>query len=154
MAYKAPERAGVSYMRSPILRTYVNPEENDTAITNNVPHVMHYVPNAGNDAVGGAAPAPDELRYMTEHGHWRNTPDPFVILQGPHGYMVQFLGATERSTINKEYEEMLARLCKIKDVGCLPKQESQCRTCLERRPTMTKHKTETHDEWLKNRPPV
>ena len=123
--YKAPERAGVSYMMSPILKTYVNPEENDTAITNNVPHVMHYVPNAGNDAVGGAAPAPDELRYMTEHGHWRNTPDPFVILQGPHGYMVQFLGATERATINKEYEEMLARLCKIKDVWCLPKQESQ-----------------------------
>src|SRR5512137_699038 len=27
--YKAPERAGVSYMVSPILRSYVNPEEND-----------------------------------------------------------------------------------------------------------------------------
>jgi hypothetical protein len=26
--YKAPERAGVSYMLSPILRTYVNPDEN------------------------------------------------------------------------------------------------------------------------------
>jgi len=26
--YKAPERAGVSYMLSPILRTYVNPEQN------------------------------------------------------------------------------------------------------------------------------
>ena len=39
---------------------------------------------------------------------------------GPHGYMVQFLGVKERDAINKEYEEMLARLCKIKDVWCLP----------------------------------
>ena len=28
--YKAPERAGVSYMLSPILRTYVNPDANDS----------------------------------------------------------------------------------------------------------------------------
>src|SRR5256886_7832770 len=43
--YKAPERAGVSYMLSPILRTYVNPDENENIATTNVPHVMHYAPN-------------------------------------------------------------------------------------------------------------
>lgn len=119
--YKAPERAGVSYMMSPILRTYVNPEEDDTVNAASVPHVMHYVPNVSNDAVGGATPAPDEMQHLTEHGHWRNNPDPFVILDGPHGYMVQFLGVTERAAINKEYETMLERLCKIKKVWCLPK---------------------------------
>jgi len=31
--YKAPERAGISYMLSPVLRTYANPEESDTVIT-------------------------------------------------------------------------------------------------------------------------
>src|SRR5207302_4548247 len=40
--YKAPERAGVSYMLSPILRTYVNPEESDRVTTANIPHVMYY----------------------------------------------------------------------------------------------------------------
>ena len=41
--YKAPERAGVSYMLSPILRTYFNPEESGTVVpTMNYPHVMYY----------------------------------------------------------------------------------------------------------------
>ncbi len=28
--YRAPERPGISYMLSPILRTYVNPDESDS----------------------------------------------------------------------------------------------------------------------------
>jgi hypothetical protein len=51
--------------------------------------------------------------------------DPFVIFHGPHGYTIQFLGLTERAAINKEYEEMLARLCKIKEAWCLPKPKGQ-----------------------------
>ena len=42
--YKAPERAGISYMLSPILRTYYNPEETDSVPTINYPHVMYYAP--------------------------------------------------------------------------------------------------------------
>ena len=118
--YKAPERAGVSYMMSPILRTYVNPEENDSVATSNNPHVMHYAPNVGNDAIGGATPAPEEIRNFIEHGRWLHSPDPFVIAQGPHGFLIQHLGVTERDAINREYAGMLARLCKIKDVWCLP----------------------------------
>ncbi|HEX9022939.1 MAG TPA: hypothetical protein VF799_03775, partial [Geobacteraceae bacterium] len=57
--YKAPERAGVSYMLSPILRTYVNPDEGDGVYTANVPHVMYYAPNVANEDIGGAKP---ELR--------------------------------------------------------------------------------------------
>jgi len=118
--YKAPERAGVSYMMAPVLRTYVNPDQDDAVITNQVPHVMHYVPNVTNQAVGGSTPSPDDIRHLTEHGRWRSNPSPFVILEGPHGYMVQFLGVTERAAIAKEYETMLARLCAIKKVWCLP----------------------------------
>ena len=117
--YKAPERAGVSYMLSPILRTYVNPEENENVATANVPHVMHYVPNVSNEDVGGASPTPEQLHYFSEHGRWQASPDPFVILHGPHGYFIQFVGVTERAAINKEYEEMLGRLCKIEEVWCL-----------------------------------
>ncbi len=118
--YKAPERAGVSYMLSPILRTYVNPDVNDDVATANVPHVMHYAPNVSNEDVGGASPTPEQLHYFSEHGRWQASPDPFVILHGAHGYFVQFVGVTERAAINKEYEEMLGRLCKIKEVWCLP----------------------------------
>jgi hypothetical protein len=118
--YKPPERAGVSYMMAPVLRTYTNPDENDGVHTAITPHVMHYTPNVSSEAVGAATPAPDELRPVTKHGRWQNTPDPFVILHGPHGYMVQFLGVTETAAIGKEYEVMLGRLCKIKKVWCLP----------------------------------
>lgn len=118
--YRAPERSGVSYMMAPILRTYIDPDHGETVATNNVPHVMHYVPNVENDAVGGDTPEPAELQYFIDHGHWQHNPDPFVIEHGPHGYMVQFLGVTERNAVNQEYAPMLARLCKIKKVWCLP----------------------------------
>jgi hypothetical protein len=108
--YKSPERAGISYMLSPVLRGYINPEENDSVATLNIPHVMHYAPHVSNNDIGGGKPG---------------GMDPFVIFHGPHGYTIQFLGLTERAAINKEYEEMLARLCNIKDVWCLPKEKGQ-----------------------------
>jgi len=105
--YKPPERAGISYMLSPILRTYWNPEESgDKVVTMNYPHVMYYAPNVSNEDIGSG-----KLGGMY----------PFVIMPGPHGYMIQPIDLTERTAINAEYEEMLARLCKIKGVWCLPK---------------------------------
>ena len=106
--YKAPERAGISYMLSPILRTYWNPEESDDVRTANVPHVMYYAPDVSSEDIGAGKPA----------GMY-----PFVIMPGHHGYMIQLLGQTERAAVNKEYEEMIARLCKIKEVWCLPKEQ-------------------------------
>jgi hypothetical protein len=43
-----------------------------------------------------------------------------VIHEGPHGYLVQQLGPVERDAVDKEYETLLDRLCKIKRVWCLP----------------------------------
>jgi hypothetical protein len=108
--YKAPERAGVAYMLSPVLRTYVIPEESDRVSTVNYPHVMYYAPDVSNEDIGGGKPG---------------GMDPFVILHGHHGYMIQPLGVTERAALNKEYAEMLARLCNIKDVWCLPEEKGQ-----------------------------
>jgi len=108
--YKAPKRAGISYMLSPILRTYFNPEESDSVVTLNIPHIMYYAPNVSNKDIGGG-----KLGGMY----------PFVIMPGPHGYMIQLLGPTETAAITKEYEEMLAQLCKIKEVWCLPKEKGQ-----------------------------
>ncbi len=103
--YKAPERVGISYMLSPILRTYWNPEENDRAVTMNYPHVMYYAPDVSDKDIGGA---PKRGGFY-----------PFVIMEGPHGYIIQPIDLTERAAISKEYEEMLARLCKIKKEWCL-----------------------------------
>ena len=112
--YKAPERAGLSYMLSPVLRTYFNPEESgDRVPTINFPHVMYYAPGVSSEDIGAG-----KLGGMY----------PFVILPGPHGYFIQPIDLTERAAINKEYEEMLARLCKIKDVWCLPKEKGQSKT--------------------------
>ena len=105
--YPAPARAGVAYMLSPVLRTYINPDANDTVLTANVPHVMYYAPNVSNQDIGGAQPKPGSLY-------------PFVILHGPHGYSIQFLGVTETAAVNREYGDMLARLCSVKQAWCLP----------------------------------
>jgi hypothetical protein len=119
--YKAPERAGVSYMLSPILRTYESPDENDSVYTANVPHVMYYAPNVSNEDIGGTPPSIHIVGYrMILHGRY-----PFVIMPGPLGYFVQFLGMTERAAITKEYEEMLGKLCKIKKVWCLSEEKGQ-----------------------------
>lgn len=118
--YPMPDRAGVSYMLSPILRTYVNPDQTDDVATSNVPHVMYYAPNVSNEEMGAGFPKPEELQYYVKHGRWLQTPYPFLILQGPHGYMIQFRGGADRDAINKEYEGMLAQLCKIKEAWCLP----------------------------------
>jgi len=115
--YKAPERAGISYMLSPILRTYANPEESDKVYTSNNPHLMFYAPYVSNEDIGGKPPSIQFDDYRMIVGGFY----PFVIMPGPYGYMIQLLGLTERAAINKEYGEMLARLCKIKDVWCLPK---------------------------------
>src|SRR5215471_12368145 len=74
--YKAPERAGVSYMLSPILRTYVNPDHNEDVATANVPHVMYYAPNVSDRDIGAATPTPEQLHYFSEHGRWQDTPYP------------------------------------------------------------------------------
>ncbi len=105
--YPAPARAGVAYMLSPVLRTYINPDANDTVLTANVPHVMYYAPNVSNQDIGGAQPKPGSLY-------------PFVILHGPHGYSIQFLGVTETAAVNRVYGDMLARLCSVKQAWCLP----------------------------------
>ena len=106
--YKPPERVGVSYMLSPILRTYNDPEKNDDVQTINYPHVMYYAPGVSNEDIGGG-----ELGGV----------GPFVIMPGHHGYLIQPRGKEETAAITKEYAGMLAKLCEIKDLWCLPKNQ-------------------------------
>lgn len=110
--YKAPERAGVSYMLSPILRTYTNPDSNENVITASIPHIMYYSPNITNEQIGGGKPEPG-ANY------------PFVILPGPHGYSIQFLGKTEAEAVRTENKELLKMLSKLNSAWTLPETGKQ-----------------------------
>jgi hypothetical protein len=125
--YPAPERGGIAFMLAPIVRTYSNPEQGEDALTLNVPHVMYFAPNLSNQDVGGAFPTADQFHYLTEHRHWPGSVYPFVILNGPHGYMVQFLGTAERAALTEQYSGMLTRLCRINADWCLPAGSSASR---------------------------
>ena len=104
--YKAPERAGIAYMLSPVLRTYSDPDAGEDVMTSNYPHVMYYAPDVSNADIGGA-PTPGGM-------------DPFLILHGHHGYIVQALGVTERAAVTRQYQPMLDKLCSIQTLWCLP----------------------------------
>ena len=104
--YKAPERAGISYMLAPMFRTYRNPDvEVNKVGTTNAPHYMFYAPGVSNEDIGG--------KVMSEH--------PFMLNErpSPHGYMIQFVGQAEKGAINEEYAGMLARLCELREIYCL-----------------------------------
>ena len=103
--YKAPERAGISYMLSPVLRAYMNPDQNDEVGTFNFPHYMFYAPNVSNQDIGGSLPP----------GTY-----PWSFRPGPHGYINLKVGEKEIEAINKEYKGMIERLCAFKKAFCLP----------------------------------
>ncbi len=105
-AYKAPKRAGVSYMLSPVLRAYTHPEQNNEVGTFNYPHYMFYAPNVSNQDIGGTDPS---------------SPYPWAFRPGPHGYINLRVGEKEIAKINTQYQGMIARLCSFKKAFCLPK---------------------------------
>jgi hypothetical protein len=107
--YGTPERAGISYMLSPMLRAYQNPDKSDKVMTFNYPHYMFYAPGVSNEDIGGEMLSPHL----------------FIINHGPHGYMIKGVGLTEKAVINKEYEELIERLCELRTVYCLPEQTFQ-----------------------------
>lgn len=118
--YKAPVRPGISYMLAPIQRTYADPDNSGDVETINFPHVMTYASNVSAEDVGAAIVTPEEGQHLMQHGRWRETPYPQLHTPGPHGYMIHARGKAETETITKEYQPMLARLCKLKEEWCLP----------------------------------
>jgi hypothetical protein len=103
--YKAPARAGVSYMVAPLMRTHPDPDPAKKAIvTMPMPHIMYYAPGLTNEVIG-AQPPP--------------SPYPFVFEPGPHGYLIQLLGDTERAKILADEHQLVADLCKYRASLCL-----------------------------------
>jgi hypothetical protein len=67
---------------------------------------MYYAPEISNADIGGGTPG----------GTY-----PAVILHGHHGYAMQPLGQAETAAINKDYDEMLARIASSKKCGACRK---------------------------------
>lgn len=102
--YRSADRPGVAFMLSPILRAFPDPIGSDRRLTLNIPHRMFYAPNITNADIGGSPEAYTQ---------------PFVIQEGPWGYMVQRAGPAEREAINAEFSEMLQKLCALQALLCL-----------------------------------
>ena len=112
--YKAPSRAGVSYMLAPMMRTYPAPEPSEASkqvVSMHMPHYMFYAPNVKNDEIGG--------KPFSEH--------PFIFNpgNGPHGYIIVLAGETERNRIIEDQKGLLKRLADFKPYFKVEMQEHQ-----------------------------
>lgn len=108
--YGPPEKAGVSYMVSPIFRTVGPPDLK--VRTHPMPHLMFYAPFVTNEDIGAVPDLTDlsSLRF------------PFIDRQGiaEQSYMIQLLGEAETARIFAREEALLDELCAYRAVLCLP----------------------------------
>jgi len=101
--YKAPSRAGISYMLGPMMRSHPGTKEIVNMI---MPHYMLYAPNVDNADIGGTF----------------GTHDPFVIgddgtLGKGHAifnYIILPVGEMEKARIIDENKDLLRRLAEYK----------------------------------------
>jgi hypothetical protein len=111
--YKAPEKAGLSYMVAPVFRTVGPPDMK--VYTMPMPHVMFYAPNITNDDIGA----------VPNLGIHASLLYPFIDKQGiaEQSYMIQLIGEAEKAKILADEKTLLDDLCAYRDVLCLPHTE-------------------------------
>jgi hypothetical protein len=107
--HKVPDKAGLSYMVGPFMRT-VGPPDMEVH-TMAMPHLMFYAPNITNEDIGAVPDLgnPSSLLY------------PFIDKQGiaEQSYMIQLVGETEKAKILADEKPLLDDLCAYRDVLCL-----------------------------------
>jgi hypothetical protein len=103
--YRAPEKAGLSYMIAPVMRTWMMPDWQ--VHTMPMPHLMFYAPNMTNDDIGAMPNA--------------NIIYPFLFKEGiaEQSYMIQLIGEAEQAKIAAEGKSLLGDLCAYRDVLCV-----------------------------------
>jgi len=107
--YEAPEKAGVSYMVAPIMRT-VGPPDMQVR-TMSMPHLMFYAPYVTNEDIGAV---PD----LAVHSSLLY---PFIDRQGndEQSYVIQLIGEAETARIVADEKALVDELCAYRDVLCL-----------------------------------
>lgn len=106
--YKAPARAGVSYMLAPMMRVYPGTPDVKTPVTTSMPHYMFYAPYVTFSDVGCKPDAKEGL-MMVNPGEW--------VLgkrKGPHGYMILPASEAEKAKILADSQDLLKRLAAYK----------------------------------------
>lgn len=107
--YKAPARAGISYMLGPVMRTYTGTPASKEVLTMNMPHYMFYAPYITNTDIGnipnGQADGPVVIN-----------PDDLLLgtRKGPFGYIILRAGQTETAKIVADNKDLLKRLVAYK----------------------------------------
>jgi len=107
--YNVPERAGLSYMVAPVMRTWMMPDWQ--VHTMPMPHLMFYAPHLKNEDIG--AEPNSSLFY------------PFTFKEGiaQQTYLIQLIGEAEKAKILADEKTLLDALCAYRDVLCLQEME-------------------------------
>jgi hypothetical protein len=107
--YTAPEKAGVSYMVGPIMRTIGPPDLKVRTMA--MPHVMFYAPHITNEDIG----AVPDLRVHS------SLLSPFIERQGndEQSYMIQLTGDAEKARILASEKALVNDLCAYREILCL-----------------------------------
>jgi hypothetical protein len=107
--YKAPEKAGLSYMVAPVMRAVGPPDMKVHTMA--MPHLMFYAPGITNEDIGAVPNLSDPSSLLY----------PFIDRQGnaEQSYMIQLIGEAEKAKILADEKELLHGLCAYRDVLCL-----------------------------------
>ena len=108
--YKVPEKAGLSYMVAPVMRTVGPPDMK--VHTMPMPHLMFYAPSITNEDIGA-------VPNLSLHSSLLY---PFIDKQGiaEQSYMIQLIGEAEKAKIMADEKTLLDDLCAYLDFLCLP----------------------------------
>ena len=97
--YKAPVKAGISYMLAPVMRTFIGPPDSLHVASFIMPHYMFYAPYLKAADIGGNS----------------DSGGPFVIGEGiPQCLIILPAGKTETAQIVAENKDLMKRLTEYK----------------------------------------
>ena len=107
--YRVPEKAGLSYMIAPVMRTVGPPDMKVHTMA--MPHLMFYAPHLTNEDIGA----------MPDLGVQASLLYPFIDQQGiaEQSYMIQLIGKAETARILADEKPLLDALCAYRKLLCL-----------------------------------
>ncbi|HEY4335747.1 MAG TPA: hypothetical protein VGM89_07620 [Puia sp.] len=102
--YRAPARAGISYMEAPIMRVYTGLPGDNTVMTMSMPHCMFYAPYVSAADVG--------TNFDNPNGPLLLNPGNTVLgeRKGPFGYIVMAVSEEAAHKIREQGKDLLKRL--------------------------------------------
>jgi len=102
--YKAPGRAGLSYMLAPIMRVYTGKPGDESVMTMSMPHYMFYASYVTGAEMGIDNDSP-------RGPWWINSGDAVMGKgKGPVGFVIMAAGETQTAKIVKDGHALLTRL--------------------------------------------